>query len=260
MSEPLVTYERDGHIATLTLNRPKAMNAMNMAMMSELAEVTRQFAADDDAWVGILRGQGRAFCTGGDLKESLELMGGDPGRLFVLPRHGLETFNAIAELSKPIIAAVHGFAVAGGLLIAHACHLVVAGESTQFGMPETRVGMPTMGYIDLWKTVGPRRLLEMTLTGENFSAAHAHEAGLVNRVVADEAVFEEARKLADTIAANSPRSVAGHLEAVRLSVRHNKEVLTELQHSIWDKVVYSEDLKEGLTAFQERRKPEWKNR
>jgi enoyl-CoA hydratase/carnithine racemase len=260
MSEPLVTYARDGHVAILTLNRPEAMNAMNVAMFVDLAAALKRFAADDEAWVGLMRGEGRAFCTGGDLKEALELIGDEPENFYTLPRQGLDAFAMIGTIAKPMVAAVHGYCMAGGLLLANACDLVVAGESTKFGMPETSVGMPTMGYLNLWKFMGPRVFMEKVLTAEPFGAAEAHACGLVNRLAPDDQVQAEALKLAQRIAANSPRSVAAHTQAIRLSVKYNREVLEEMQRRIWDPVVFGEDIQEGLTAFRERRKPQWKNR
>lgn len=260
MSEPLVTYARDGHVATLTLNRPDAMNAMSVALLTDLVAALKAYAADDEAWVGVLCGAGRAFCTGGDLKEALELIGDEPANFYTMPRQGLEAIAMVGAIGKPMIAAVHGYCMAGGLLLANACDLIVAGESTKFGIPETSVGMPTMGYLDLWKFMGPRVFMEKVLTAEPFGAAEAHACGLVNRLVPDDQVQAEAMKLAQRIAANSPRSVAAHTQAVRLSVKYNREVLEEMQRRIWDTVVFGEDIQEGLTAFRERRKPQWKNR
>ena len=128
MSEPLVTYARDGHVAVITMNRPEAMNAMSVAMLNDLTAAVRQYAADDEAWVGVLRGEGRAFCTGGDLKEALELIGDEPANFYVMPRQGLEAFALVRAAPKPMIAAVHGYCMAGGLLLANACDLIVSGE------------------------------------------------------------------------------------------------------------------------------------
>lgn len=260
MSEPLVLYAREGHVATLTLNRPEAMNAMSVAMLADLAAAVERYAADEDAWVAVLCGAGRAFCTGGDLKEALTLIGDEPKNFYTMPRQGLEAFALLRRTSKPTIAAVHGYCMAGGLLLANACDLIVAGESVKFGIPETSVGMPTLGYIDLWKTMGPRVLMEKVLTAEPFGAPEALACGLVNRVVADADVLAAARQMAERIAANSPSSVQAHVQAVRLSVKHGPEVLDDLRHAIWDGVVYGQDIQEGLAAFRERRRPVWKNR
>jgi enoyl-CoA hydratase len=225
MSQALVTYELVDHVAMITLNRPEAINAMSIAMLQDLHKAADRFAADGEARVAVVSGEGRAFCTGGDVKES-----------------------------------VHGYAIAGGILLANACHVIIAEESVKFGIPETKVGMPTMGYIDLWKTMGPRKLLEYTLTGDNFTAEEARDMGLINQVVPDGTVREAAVAMATKIAANSPTSVRGHVEAITLSIKHTPEVLSDQARSIWDKVVFGEDLQEGLTAFGERRKPVWKNR
>lgn len=260
MSEPLVVYAREGHVATMTMNRPEAMNAMNVAMLKDLTAVVEQFAEDDEAWVGILCGAGRAFCTGGDLKEALGMIGDKPKNFYSMPRQGLEAFALLKRSPKPTIAAVQGYCMAGGLLMANACDLIVAGEGAKFGIPETGVGMPTMGYLDMWKTMGPRVFMEKVLTAEPFGAAEAAACGLINRVVPDAEVMSAARALAERIAQNSPRSVQAHVQAVRLSVKHSPEVLDDLRHAIWDGVVYGQDIQEGLAAFRERRKPEWKNR
>lgn len=260
MSEPLVLYAREGHVARLTINRPEAMNAMSVAMLSDLTRAVERYAADDEAWVAILCGAGKAFCTGGDLKEALGMLGDNPKNFYAMPRQGLEAFALLRRSPKPTIAAVHGYCMAGGLLMANACDLIVAGESTRFGIPETSVGMPTMGYLDLWKSMGPRVFMEKVLTAETFGAAEAQACGLVNRVVPDADVLDAAQAMAQRIAQNSPRCVQAHVQAVRLSVKHGPEVLDDLRHAIWDPVVYGQDIQEGLAAFRERRKPEWKNR
>jgi E-phenylitaconyl-CoA hydratase len=260
MSESLVLYAREGHVATLTLNRPEAMNAMSVAMLKDLTAAVERYAADEEAWAGILCGAGRAFCTGGDLKEALGMIGDDPKNFYAMPRQGLEAFALLKRSPKPTIAAVHGYCMAGGLLLANACDLIVAGEGAKFGIPETAVGMPTLGYLDMWKTMGPRVFMEKVLTAETFGAQEAHACGLVNRVVPDGEVLPAAQALAQRIAQNSPRSVQAHVQAVRLSVKHGPEVLDDLRHAIWDRVVFGEDIQEGLAAFRERRKPAWKNR
>jgi enoyl-CoA hydratase/carnithine racemase len=260
MSDPLVTYLREGHIAVLTLNRPEVMNAMSVALFTDLTTALQRYAADSEAWVGVLCGAGRAFCTGGDLKEALTLIGTEPANFYTMPRQGLESFALIRAIPKPMIAAVHGYCMAGGLLLANACDLIVSEESTKFGIPETSIGMPTMGYLDLWKAMGPRIFMEKVLTAEPFTATEAHACGLVNRLVADGQAQAEAMLLAQKIARNSPRSVAAHTQAVRLSVKYTREVLEEFQKQIWDPVVFSEDIQEGLMAFRERRNPMWKNR
>lgn len=260
MSSNLVEYRNEGKVAIITLNRPEAMNSMTVGMMEDLTAAIKRFSKDDSAWVAILNGNGRSFCTGADLKESLGLIAEDAGNLYELPKTGMATVTAIANLTKPTIAAVHGHTVAGGMLFANACALMVAAESTKFAMPEAKVGMPTLGYLDMWKVVGPRRFMEMALTGSSISAETAREYGLVNKVVPDDKLMEEALAMANKIASNSPKSVAGHLEAVKLSVKYNKELLEEMATSIWDKVVYSEDLQEGLRSFGEKRAPVWKNK
>lgn len=260
MSESLVLYERDGHVATITLNRPEALNAMSVALLEDLAVAVQQYASDDDAWIAILCGAGKAFSTGGDLKEALDMIDADPANFYVMPRQGLETYAALRRTPKPVIGAVHGHVVAGGLLLANACDIIIATESTRFGIPEASVGMPTMGYLDLWKFMGPRVFMEKALTAEPFSAEEAKACGLINRIVPDDQLMDEARRMAQRIAGNSPRSVQAHTRAIRLSVEHSPEVLQELQRQIWDPVVYSEDIQEGLASFRERRKPEWKNR
>jgi enoyl-CoA hydratase/carnithine racemase len=260
MSSNLVEYRNEGKVAIITLNRPEAMNSMTVGMMEELTDAVKRLDRDDEAWVGILNANGPAFCTGADLKESLGLIEEDAGNLYELPKTGMATVTAIANLKKPTIAAIHGHTVAGGILFANACALIVAAESTKIAMPETKVGMPTLGYLDMWKIVGPRRFMEMVLTGSSFTAEAALEYGLVNKVVPDDELMEAAMAMANKIARNSPKSVAGHLQAVKLSVKYNKELLEEMATSIWDEVVYSEDLQEGLRSFSEKRAPVWKNK
>ena len=149
MSSNLVEYRNEGKVAIITLNRPEAMNSMTVGMMEELTDAVKRLDRDDEAWVGILNANGPAFCTGADLKESLGLIEEDAGNLYELPKTGMATVTAIANLKKPTIAAIHGHTVAGGILFANACALIVAAESTKIAMPEAKVGMPTLGYLDM---------------------------------------------------------------------------------------------------------------
>ena len=258
--ERLVSYEKKNRVAHIKLNRPHVLNAMNVATMSAIAEAVTRFQDDPDAWAAILSGEGKGFCVGGDLKEALTLLEGPPRSFYDLPRQGLAAIDLVARSKKPIIAAVHGFCMAGGLLLANACHLIIAAESTTFAMPEVAIGMPTLGYFDLWKTIGTRSLLELVLTGQSFTAQKALEMGLINRMVPEERVFQEAIALAEIITKNSPLSVSAHLEAIRFSVKYDSEVLNDAASYIWDRVIFSKDLKEGLSAFKEKRPPQWLNR
>jgi len=255
----LVEYERRGNIALLTMNRPERMNALGHELVADLRAALGRFRDEEDAWVAVLAGRGRAFCTGGDLQDMDTLMK-SAGNWVDSLEDVSALLDELEQTSKPIVAAVHGFCMGAGLVLAHGCALVVAGESTKFGIPETAIGVPNYSYFDIWKFVGARRALEMSLTAESFGAPYAREIGLINRVVPDDDVVDEAVKLASRMARNAPMAMAAAQKAIRFTLHHSREEWPEVAGQIWDGVLNSEDMKEGLAAFKEKRKPVWKNR
>ncbi|MYM20599.1 crotonase/enoyl-CoA hydratase family protein [Brevibacterium sp. 5221] len=252
---PAVLAEKREGILVITLNRPEAKNAATEEMALLMADILDDFAADDALAVAVLTGAGGTFCSGMDLKDFVK------GRRPAVEGRG---FLALTErpAPKPIIAAVEGYAVAGGFETMLACDLVVAAENAKFGLPEVKRGLvAAAGGLVALPNRAPRAIaMEMALTGDMFDAQYVRAAGLVNRVVPAGSALEAALELAAGIAANGP-----------LAVRVTKRVIVEQagwpadeayarQQEIVGPVFESADAKEGATAFAEKRAPRWTGR
>ena len=254
-----VLYERDGHVATITYNRPEVLNAINGALRQDLNAAWERFRDDTDAWVAIVTGAGRAFCVGADLRDGAHSAGQWPGTFWEIPT--VNSFESGLEVWKPTIAAVHGYCLGYGLTLVAACDFVVAADDAEFGMPEVRLGVPTIvGAMRLPRRVGMQAALELLLTGDRIDAARAAAIGLAGRVVPRAELLPEARRLADRLCAGAP-----------LAVRAVKEMAYRGQTLPWTDAVRmgetmrrlvaaSDDAAEGRAAAAERRAPEWKGR
>jgi len=250
----------DGGVARVTLNRPEVRNALSRAMIRDLAAAFAAFEADATARVIVLAGAGdRAFCAGADLKGV-----GDRGTT-LQARESFGAFadvlTAMATMRTPLIAQVHGYALAGGCGLAAACDLLVAADDAVFGLPEIKVGLlPLMVMAPILRAVGRKRGLLMVLTGEPVPAREAFEMGLVSRLVPRASLEAETTSLATRIARSSPAAVALAKEASATiqdmeygkSLRYLREMLTL--------VALSDDAREGIEAFFAKRDPEWKGR
>ncbi len=254
-----VLYERDGHVATITYNRPEVLNAINGALRQDLNAAWERFRDDEDAWVAIVTGAGRAFCVGADLHDGAGSAGSWPGSFWEIPT--VNSFESGLEVWKPTIAAVNGYCLGYGLTLVSACDFVIAADDAQFGMPEVRLGVPTIvGAIRLPQRVGMQPALELLLTGDRIDAARAAEIGLAGRVVPRADLLGAARELADRLCAGAP-----------LAVRAVKEMAYRGQHLPWVDAVRmgetmrrvvakTEDAAEGRAAAAERRSPRWQGR
>ncbi|EME51116.1 MULTISPECIES: crotonase/enoyl-CoA hydratase family protein [Rhodococcus] len=260
VTEAAALYERRGNVAVITLNRPKALNAVNAALSTAVGTLLEQAEADEQVRVVVLTGAGRAFCAGADLKVLAT------GGSIAADGHPEWGFAGYVQhwISKPTIAAVNGFALGGGTELVLASDLAVVDEDAELGLPEVKRGLfaAAGGVIRLQQQIPRKIALEIALTGEPISAAQGRELGLVNRVAPAGTALEVALELAETIAANAP-----------LSVRESKAMIHRTAHGddweqgVWDanaaalKVVFtSEDAKEGPTAFAQKRAPVWTGR
>lgn len=255
-----VLVEKHNGVATVILNRPDARNALNKALVAELARALEAMDQDPEVKVLVLRGAGdRAFCAGADLKEVL-----GHTSIFEYREHfgGMVTvFERMTRLSKPVIAAVHGYALAGGCGLAAACDLVIASEEAVFGLPEIKLGLlPLMVMAPIFRSVTRKKGLAMVLTGEQISARQAEGMGLVTLVVPKVQLDETVREMAERMAGLSPTALALAKEAFYTmtdmeytkSLRYLRELITITS--------LTEDVKEGIAAFYEKRAPRWQGR
>lgn len=262
MNEPLapvVTFERlPGHIGLVTLNRPEARNAINGAVAQALEAVVIETEADADIWAVVITGAGTGvFCAGADLKE---VAGGRAAELFT-ERGGFAGF-VYAQRSKPWIAAVNGKALAGGCEIVLACELVVAAQDAAFGLPEVSRGLIAAagGMFRLPRALPRNLALELVMTGDPLDAQRAQQHGLVNRVVPTDRVVAQAVALAERIARNAPLAVRESLAVARRAGELSESDARALTKTARDRLVLSEDYKEGPRAFIEKREPRWSGR
>jgi enoyl-CoA hydratase len=254
-----ITREDDG-LALVAVNRPDKLNALNAATIQRLDEVLREVRADDAVRAIILTGAGeKAFVAGADIAE-LATMGPIDG--VQVSRAGQETFRMLERMPKPVIAAVNGFALGGGLELALACHIRIASTRAKFGLPEVKLGI-IPGYggtVRLPRLVGRGRALELMLTGDMIDAAEALRIGLVNRVEEPDAVLGAARDMARKMVANGPIALAMALEAVDRGMSTTIDDAQILESRLFGLLASTEDMREGMQAFLEKRKAEFRNR
>ncbi len=251
---PLLT-ERRGRVLLITINRPDQRNAVNAAVAAGIAGALDELDADAGLSVGVLFGVGKGFCAGMDLKAFVT---GE--RPFVEGRGFAGITQRSAE--KPLIAAVEGFALAGGLEVALACDLIVAARGARLGIPEVKRGLFAAGggLLRLPRALPRNVAMEMALTGDPIEAERAHELGLVNRLTEPDEALSAALELAETIAANGPLALAATKRILVESADWADSDFFERQQPIYDPVFNSEDAREGATAFAERRAPVWQGR
>lgn len=244
-------------VAEIILHRPAALNALNTAMVTELARVCREVAADSSVRAVVLCGSAdRAFCVGADLKERAVMGDAEFAAQRPLFRAG---FAALLALPQPVLAAVRGFALGGGCELALSCDIIVADETAVFGLPETKVGLvPGSGGTQLAsRRLGPGRAADLILTGRQVGAAEAGRIGLADRVVPAGQAEEAALDLAVQIAANSPIAVRAAKQAIRLGGGLSLAAALEVEDAAWRAAVASADRKEGIAAFVQKRPAQW---
>ena len=254
-----VLFELDGHVATITYNRPHALNAVNGELRSDLNAAFARFRDDEDAWVAIVTGAGRAFCVGADLKDGAGSTGVFPGTFWEKPT--VNSFESGWEIFKPVIAAVNGYCLGYGLTLVTWCDFVLAGERAAFGFPEVNLGVPAIvGAIRLPERIGWEPAMELLMTGDRIDATRAHEIGLVGRVVPDGELMTEARALADRLVRGAPLAQRA-MKEVAMRTRHMPTVEAIRFGETMRKVAAAtEDAAEGARAAAEGRAPVWQGR
>jgi enoyl-CoA hydratase len=247
-SESAVLTERRGRVLLITLNRPEAMNAINGALAHGLMAAVGELDDDPALTAGVLTGAGRGFCAGMDLKAFSR--GEDIGPLDTFVKQGAQ---------KPLIGAVEGFALAGGLELALTCDLLVAARGVKLGIPEASVGLfaAAGGLVRLPSRVGFGKAMEMAITADPITAEEAFEYGLVARLTDKGGAVDAAMQLAERVARNAPLAVAASKQLVRLSQGVTEDEFWALQRPFAAPVFSSSDAKEGPKAFAEKRPPEW---
>ena len=246
---------RDGHVTTITIDRPEQRNALHSDAFFELAAIFDDFEADHDQWVAILTGAGdKAFCAGADLKGGVREM----------PASGFAGLCMRFSMTKPVVAAVNGFALGGGFETALACDIIVAANTASFGLTEPRVGLAALagGPQRLVREIGYKRAMGILMTGRRVQAAEGLALGFVNEVVPPEMLVPAARRWADEIAACSPLSIRATKQMAVAAAGQGFEpaIRSMFELPAVQAMLRSEDMREGPRAFAEKRKPEWKNR
>jgi enoyl-CoA hydratase/carnithine racemase len=260
LTQEFVEVRRDGRVALVSLDRPEAHNALTGAMADELSGAFKEVAADDDAWVLLLRANGdKAFCVGADLKERASFTLED----FHTNRKPIrEMFEALRSVPQPVVAAPFGFALGGGMELVLSADIVVAAAGTMFGLPEARVGLlPAGGGTQLLpRKLGLARAKDLIFRGRRFSAEEGIAMGLLAEVVPPEELDAKALDVARDVCKSSPVALRQAKKAMDATYGVALEDGIGHEHDAWKVVIASEDRAEGIAAFNEKRDPEWLNR
>jgi len=260
MTSDNLVLAREGAIATVTVNRPNVLNALNVRTVTELDEVFASLQAEAAVRVVVLTGAGsKAFVAGADINELAVLT---PTAARELARRGQRMCDRIERLGKPVIAAINGYALGGGCELAAACTIRIAADTARLGQPEINLGLlPGYGGTQrLTRLVGRGRALELLLTGSPITAQEAHRIGLVNRVVAADALAADARALAEELAAKAPQAVRYILDAVHEGLETTLAEGLALEAALFGLVAATDDMREGTRAFLEKRKANFTGR
>ncbi len=266
MSSETIVVEKRGRVGVIRLNRPQALNALNIALKNELLAAVESFDADADIGCILIAGSEKAFAAGADIKEMV-----DKSYIDISGADYAADYERLARARKPIIAAVAGFALGGGCEVAMMCDLIIAADNAKFGQPEIKLGVipgiggtqriiPGIGGTQrLTRAVGKAKAMDLILTGRMMDAAEAERSGLVARVVPAASLMEEAMKVAETIAALSQPSLLAAKEAVNRSFETSLAEGVRFERRVFHALFATKDRKEGMAAFIEKRPPRFMN-
>ena len=254
-----ILFEKEGNVAIVKINRPKALNALNSETLNELEQVIQEISKDKELYTVILTGEGKAFVAGADIAEMKDL-NEEEGKEFGLL--GNKVFRRLENLDKPVIAAINGFALGGGCEISMACDIRIATTKAKFAQPEVGLGItPGFGGTQrLPRIVGQGKAKELIYTGDIIKADEALRIGLVNKVVEPENLMEEAMALAKKIASNAPIAVKLCKDAINRGSQVDIDSAVVIEAEDFGKCFATEDQKEGMSAFIERREKTFKNK
>jgi enoyl-CoA hydratase len=257
MSYEAIIVETHGRVGLIRLNRPQALNALNPAIRSELLAAAEAFDADPAIGCIVITGSDKAFAAGADIKEMA-----DQSYMDVFLSDYAAAYERLTRVRKPIVAAVAGFALGGGCEVAMMCDIVIAADTAKFGQPEIKLGViPGMGGTQrLTRAVGKAKAMDLVLTGRMMDAAEAERSGLVSRVVPAASLMEEAMKVAETIASMSLPSVLSAKEAVNRAFETSLAEGVLFERRVFQALFATEDQKEGMAAFVEKRPAKFKNK
>ena len=254
-----VLYELDGHVATITYNRPEVLNAVNGQLRDDLNRAFARFRDEEDAWVAIVTGAGRAFCVGADLRDGAGSTGTFAGTFWEKPT--TNSFESGWEIFKPVIAAVNGYCLGYGLTLVTWCDFVVASERAEFGFPEVKLGTPAaVAALRLPERIGWQYAMELLLTGDRIDAHRAKEIGLAGWVVPHDELMDHARRLAARLTAGAPLAQRAMKEIAMRSARLPTLEAIRFAETMRKVAAATEDAQEGGRAAGEGRTPRWQGR
>ena len=252
-----IIVDRQGRVGIIRLNRPQALNALNRALIAELSQAVDDFEANEGVGCMLITGGDKAFAAGADIKEMA-----DKSFIEAFLGNFAGDWDRASRARKPIVAAVAGFALGGGCELAMQCDIIVAADTAKFGQPEIKLGViPGIGGTQrLTRAVGKAKAMDLILTGRMMDAREAEASGLVARVVPADKLLEEALKVADTVANMSLPSVLAAKETVNAALETSLAEGVRFERRVFHSLFATEDQKEGMKAFVDKRKPDWKNR
>jgi enoyl-CoA hydratase len=257
MAYETIIVETKGRVGVIRLNRPNALNALNRALIAELTSAVEAFEADASVGCMLITGSDKAFAAGADIKEMA-----DKTFMDAYGANFTAEWDRVARARKPVVAAVAGFALGGGCELAMQCDIVIAADTAKFGQPEIKLGViPGIGGTQrLTRAVGKAKAMDLVLTGRMMDAAEAERSGLVARVVPAASLMDEAMKAAETIAGLSLPSLMAAKEAINVSQESGLNEGLRFERRIFHSLFATDDQKEGMKAFVDKRKPDWKQK